>query len=423
MNTSPLQECSERADVRSARGRGQRDAHPTIEVGLLTGGSDRPYVFGLATALAAKGVHLDVIGSDAVYRPELDAPPQLTFLNLRGDQQGQASLGRKVGRILKYYARLMRYAWTAKPKVFHILWNNKFLFFDRTVLMLYYKLHGKKIVLTAHNVNAARRDGKDSFLNRISLKIQYRLTDHIFVHTEKMKEELVEEFGVPNETVTVIPFGINNSVPDSELTSAEAKRCLGIASGSKAILFFGRIRPYKGLEFLIAAFREIARLDNDYRLIIAGEAQKGSEAYLRQIRSIMPEDTGRDRILQKIEFIPDGETEVYFKAADVLVLPYIEIFQSGVLFLAYNFGLPVIAANVGSFRDDVIPGETGFLCQSCDPADLASAIMTYFESDLFKDLDRRRPEIRDHALARNSWDVVGDKTCAVYGDLLDTSVV
>ena len=68
-----------------------------------------------------------------------------------------------------YYAKLIRYAATAKPRIFHILWNNKFEFFDRTLLMLYYRLLGKKIVLTVHNVNAGRRDSKDTRLNRLTL--------------------------------------------------------------------------------------------------------------------------------------------------------------------------------------------------------------------------------------------------------------
>jgi len=94
-----------------------------IEVGLLTGGSDRPYVFGLAMALAAKGICLDVIGSDIVDRPELHAPPLLNFLNLRGNLEGQASVKEKAARVLTYYARLIRYAAIAKPKIFHILWK------------------------------------------------------------------------------------------------------------------------------------------------------------------------------------------------------------------------------------------------------------------------------------------------------------
>jgi glycosyltransferase involved in cell wall biosynthesis len=389
-----------------------------IEVGLLTGGFDRPYVFGLAMALASKGVCLDVIGSDEVDRPELHAPPKLNFLNLRGNQRPQVSLRKKVARVLIYYVRLIRYTSIAKPKIFHILWNNKFQFFDRTLLMLYYKLMGKKIVFTAHNVNAGRRDANDSALNRLSLRIQYRLADHIFVHTEKMKGELLEEFGVRKEAVTVIPFGINNSVPDTELTPAEAKRRLGIGRGEKTILFFGAIRPYKGLEHLVAAFQQIAPMHEGYRLIIAGEPPKESEQYLRDIQVTIERDPSWGRVIQRIEFVPDSETELYFKAADVSVLPYTLVFQSGVLCLSYSFGLPVIATDVGSFGEDIIEGRTGVVCRPCDPADLARAIETYFESDLFKTLNSRRQEIRDYAKARYSWDVVCEKTRNVYAELL-----
>ena len=113
-----------------------------IEVGLLTGGIDKPYASGLARALISNGMRLDFIGSDEVDSPELHTTPKLRFLNLRGNQRAGVSLATKVSRVLFYYARLIRYACTAKPKVFHILWNNKFDFLDRTLLMLYYKLLG-----------------------------------------------------------------------------------------------------------------------------------------------------------------------------------------------------------------------------------------------------------------------------------------
>ena len=392
-----------------------------IQVGLLTGGFDRHYAFGMAMALARKGVSLDVIGSDDVDSPEMHTTPNLHFLNLQGDRRQQASLMRKALRILRFYGRLIAYAANAKPKIFHILWNNKIQHFDRTLLMLYYKVLGKKIAFTAHNVNASRRDANDSALNRWSLRVQYRLADHIFVHTESMKGELLEEFGIQREAVTVIPFGVNNAVPNTDLTPAEAKRRLGIARGEKTILFFGAIRPYKGLEYLVAAFQRIAPKHESYRLIIAGEPKKESLCYLRDIQATVEKDSSRERVMQKIEFIPDDETELYFKAADVLVLPYTRIFQSGVLFLAYSFGLPVIASDVASFRDDIIEGQTGSLCRPCDEVDLANAIETYFESDLFKTLHRRRQEIQDYANTRNSWEVVGERTCSVYADLLRRS--
>lgn len=417
MSGTTLREEHSQVRIQSSGEEKRRVAPPELEVGLLTGGQDRHYAFGLAMALIAKGVCLDVIGSDLVDGPEMHVTPRLRFLNLDGSKQ-EASVGIKIKRILVSYARLIRYAATAKPKIFHILWNNKFQLFDRTLLMLFYKLLGRKVVLTAHNVNAGRRDSKDSLLNRLSLGVQYGLADHIFVHTEKMRNELLEQFHVGKAAVTIIPYGINNAVPDTDLTSAEAKQRLGIRDGERTVLFFGAIKQYKGLEYLVAAFQQIATTQGGYRLIIAGERKKGSEEYLSKIQETIGRDSSREQVIQKIEFIPDDETELYFKAADVAVLPYTEIFQSGILFLAYSFGLPVIATDVGSLGEDISEGRTGFVCKPCDPNALAAAILRYFDSDLFRELDERRQEIRDYALSRHSWEAVGELTRNVYSGLL-----
>ena len=384
---------------------------------LLTGGADRPYVFGLATSLMPQGGALDLVGSDDLDFPQFHGKPGVNFLNLRGSQRADASFVSKVFRVSMYYAKLIRYASTAKPKIFHILWNNKFEFFDRTLLMLYYKVLGKRIVLTLHNVNAGRRDSRDTRLNRLTLRIQYRLADHIFVHTEKMKRELMEDFDAQGGQVTVIPFGINNAVPNTTLTPAGARQRLGIGDGRKTILFFGNITPYKGLEYLIAAFQRVLDRCEDYRLIIAGRPDN-CERYWTMIRDAIREDVQAGRILLRADFVPDDETEIYFKAADVLVLPYKHVYQSGVLFLGYSFGLPVLAADVGSLRDEIVDGKTGFIFRPEDPADLANTIERYFASDLYADLNNRRQEIRDYATERNSWDLVGQMTMSVYAGLL-----
>ncbi len=397
------------------------DVTHEIAVSLLTGGGDKPYAFGLATELISKGAALDLIGSDDLDCPEFHNNPLLNFLNLRGNQRPDASLLSKVLRVSGYYAKLIRYAATAKPRIFHLLWNNKFQILDRTLLMYYYKCIGKIIILTVHNVNAAKRDRNDTAFNRLTLRIQYRLADHIFVHTEKMKHELIEEFGVQATRVTVIPLGINNAVPNTGLTPGEAKQLLGIRDGEKTILFFGRITPYKGLEYLITAFRQILARTDNYRLIIAGGPEKGCEGYWTAIREAIREGVQRGRVLLRADFIPDDETEVYFKAADVLVLPYRHIYQSGVLCLGYSFGLPVLAADVGSLKDEIVEGKTGFVFRPEDPVDLARAIEVYFASDLYTDLSRRRKKIRDYATERYSWAVVGQMTMSVYGGLLRMS--
>ena len=339
------------------------------DVAILTGAADKPYALGLASALISRGVYLDFIGSDEVDGQELHNTPHVNFLNLRGEQTTTASRWKKTVRVLRYYVRLLGYVATARPRILHILWNNKFEVFDRTALMLYYRFLGKRIVLTAHNVNAGERDANDSPLNRLSLKIQYHLSDRIFVHTHKMKSELTRTFRVPEAKIAVIPFGINSTVPMTDLTTKEAKSMLGLEDSDKGILFFGNIAPYKGLEYLIEAMVKLGREADRYRLIIAGKV-KGCEDYWRQIQATIAQHGIGTRIIQHIEFIPDEKTEVYFKAADVLVLPYTHIFQSGVLVLAYNFGLPVIAADVGSLREDVAEGKTGWVFRPKDSTDV-----------------------------------------------------
>lgn len=364
----------------------------------------------------SRGVSFDFIGSDAVDGPELHNDPRVNYLNLR-NQRTDAGLLQKMTRVLVYYVRLICYALTAKPRIFHILWNNKFEWFDRVLLMVYYKLLGKTIIFTAHNVNAGTRDGSDSFLNRLTLKIQYRLCDHIFVHTQMMRRELVSGFGVSENRVSVVPYGINNKVPDTALTRAGAREKLGLDVEHKVVLFFGMIAPYKGLEYLVEAMATMTRNDPNCRLVIAG-LPKNCPAYWEDIKEQIGRLGLQRFVIQRIEFLPDSDIEVYFKAADVFVLPYTFIFQSGVLFLGYYFGLPVIATDVGSLKEDIISGETGLVCQSKDAAGLARALDDYFSGSLYRQLNSRRETIRSFAAERYSWAKNGELTQAVYERML-----
>ena len=386
-------------------------------VALLTGGADKPYAFGLATALMAKGVVLDLVANDELDLPEFRGKPNVNFLNLRGDQRPNVSNARKVVRVLLYYLKLIGYAVRSKPRIFHILWNNKFEAFDRTMLTLFYMCLGKKIVLTVHNVNAGKRDSTDTPLNRLTLRTQYRLADHMFVHTEMMKMELITGFGVEARRISVIPFGINNAVPNTRLSPRKARQQLGIQEGERVILFFGNIAPYKGLECLVKAFQQTSAQHPDYRLIIAGRP-KNCESYWAPIRESIRGQVQSGQVLLREDYIPDDETELYFKAADVLVLPYRHIYQSGVLFLGYSFGLPVLAADVGALKDEIVEGETGFAFKPDDPVDLAQTIERYFASSLFADLSCRRKTIQDSVMKCHSWEVVSQATANVYSDLL-----
>jgi len=393
----------------------------TPTVALLTGGQDKPYALGLAAALASKGVGMDFIGSDDVDGPELHGRREIRYLNLRGCQRRDARVPTKILRVLKYYLRLLAYAVTAQPAVFHILWNEKLEIFDRVALPIYYRFLRRRIVFTAHNVNAGTRDRNDSWLNRLSLKIQYNLSNHVFVHTNGMKEELISDFRIPAGKMSVIPFGINNTVPSTSLSSAQARRQLSISEGDKTLLFFGNIAPYKGLEYLISAFTELSSKDRSYRLIIVGKP-KGSEGYWKQIHQEIARGGIRDRVIERIEYIPDEETELFFKAADVLILPYNHVFQSGVLFLGYGFGLPAIASDVGTLKDEIMEGQTGFVFKPQDSSDLARKVDEYFKSELFRNLETRRAEIKAYANERYSWDKVAAVTTSVYSRLLNSNI-
>ena len=379
---------------------------------------DPHYQLDLLGGLIQRDIAIEVVAGDSMAQAEVVKAKNVTYLNFRGDQNPRAPALVKMARVLKYYARLLQYAMTTDSRVFHIQWPNKFKYFDRTWLNLFYKCLGKKLVFTAHNVNAGVRDGTDSFLNRFTLRCQYCMADHIIVHTSRLKQELVDSFRQPPGKISVIPHGLNTVVLGHSQTRQSARQSLGLGPRQKVLLFFGNILPYKGLEHLIAALGLLVVQGwTDLRVIIAGRAS-ANQAYWQSIQDRIRKGRLEAYLLQKIEFIPDSAIEILFKAADGLVLPYKYSTQSGPLFIAYAYGLPVIATDVGSFREDVVELKTGLICQPENPDDLASAIRRYFESSLYRDLDHRRQIIQDYANERYSWTKVGQMTAEVYSQVL-----
>lgn len=103
-------------------------------------------------------------------------------------------------------------------------------------------------------------------------------------------------------------------------------------------------------------------------------------------------------------------------------MPYRNIYQSGILFLALSFGLPVLASDVGSLKDDIVEGRNGCVFKPEDSADLANTIERYFKSDLYAHLDQGRNEIRNEAARRYSWKAAARTTMNVYAQLLNSSL-
>ena len=389
------------------------DNRDSVKVSLLTGGKDPHYALGLLRGLLKQGCLVEFVGNDEMEKAATGFSKKVSYFNLRGDQTRDAVLGRKVARVLTYYFHLIRYAWNTDSTVLHILWHNKFIFFDSTVLLFYYKALGKRIVYTVHNVNQAERDGRDNVLNRLTLKVMYGLFDHLFVHTDHMREQLRTRFEIPASKITVIPFGLNDAIPRSDMSFEEARQKIELNPSHKVVLFFGNIAPYKGLEFLVQAHAICVQSDPSYRLIIAGNL-KASTEYWNLIDNLIKKKRLQENIVQRIYYIPDEEAEIYFKSADVLVLPYRKIFQTGVLFLAYSFGVPVIASDVATIHDSIVEGETGFLCRPEDPLHLAEQTQRFFDSDIYRDMDATRNRITRFAEERFSWQNISHTIFSVY---------
>jgi D-inositol-3-phosphate glycosyltransferase len=341
----------------------------------------------------------------------------IVYHNLRGDQSSDAPIHKKIYRVLCYYWKLLCFARNTDASIFHILWLNKFIYFDRTILNIYYKFLGKRLIHTVHNTNIEQRDGQDSVINRWTLKMMYMNMDHLFVHTEQMKAQLIREYDIKEENITVIPFGINEIIPRTDISKLHARKKLNIQKEDKVALFFGNIAPYKGLEYLIDAISHLQSNEYNIKLLIAGRV-KNCDKYWANIKMKISKNEINDSVICRTEYIPDEEVEIYYKASDVVVLPYKNIFQSGVLFLAYSFGVPVIATDVGALKDEIEDGKTGFICTPENAADLANKIAIFFNSDVYEKEDIYREFIINYARNKYSWDAVCNKTISVYETLL-----
>jgi glycosyltransferase involved in cell wall biosynthesis len=392
-----------------------------VKVALLTGGKDAHYVLGLLPELTARGVHVVLVGNAELARADDVAGGRVEFHDLVGSLDSDDGSMAKARRVLSYYGRLLAFAARTDAALFHILWFRKFPLVERVLLPAYLKLLGKKVAFTAHNVDDQGRDGrKGTFRNRLSLTSLYRTVDHIFVHTPQMKTELVHRFGVSEGKVEVVPFGSNDVIPAARKSRLEARQHLGLGVDQKVLLFFGNIAPYKGVEDLLRALATLIQQGGRFILVLAGPVKDRScEAYWVELERLIEALQLSQYVRKEIRYVPDREVGLFFRAADVAVLPYRRVYQSGVVALAYAQGVPVIASDVGSLKADVIEGETGLVFRSGDVSDLASQIRTYFASELFGDLDARRPKIRAHGAEAFSWTRNAELTCAAYGRLLE----
>jgi glycosyltransferase involved in cell wall biosynthesis len=223
-----------------------------------------------------------------------------------------------------------------------------------------------KVLILCHNVED---HGKGRFAAP-AVRLFLRRGDRFLVFSTDERDKLARIVGRRPIGVTrhpsYGPLGLE-AVP-----KAAARRALGLAE-NKIILFFGYVRPYKGLDVLLEAMPRILER-TDARLLVAGEFWGGSSRTREKIRA--RGIAGKVTIIDR--YLPYDEIPLVFGAADLLVLPYLSVTACGPLQMAQTFRLPVVASRLGSLADNVLEGRTGFLAPPGDPVALAETIVGFF---------------------------------------------
>ena len=228
-----------------------------------------------------------------------------------------------------------------------------------------------KIVFVCHNVFPHERFPMDRALTKGTLK----RGDAFIVHSQKDETDLKSILQTPVCCRTVLPS--YNAFRFHDLDKAEAREKLHLSQSDKLILFFGFVREYKGLRYLIQAMPEVVNAYPEAKLLIVGDFGSDKDDYTQLIQH-----TGvAENILVYAGYTPDQEVENYFFASDLVALPYISATQSAVVQMAFGFDKPVIATSVGGLPDVIDEGKTGYLVEPGNPKQLAQAVIRYFKEE------------------------------------------
>ena len=221
--------------------------------------------------------------------------------------------------------------------------------------------------------------------------------DAFIVHSAQDAEDLKRAVKDPLFVHAVHPDF--NQFKKRGLSREEARKELKVPEDQEMLLFFGNIRDYKGVRHLIRALPAIKRARPKAHLFVVGDFWENSRAEYEQLIR----DTGvTDDLTLVAGYLPDDEVEPYFASADLVILPYESATQSGVIQIAYSFGVPLVATNVGGLPEVVLDGRTGLIVPPKDPEALAKAVIRYFEENRAEEFKRNIEAEKDSD--RYSWD-------------------
>ena len=338
---------------------------------IVPHGFEPNYTLGFVKGLLDNGIDLCVIASDLDYE-RIEKAGALS-VNLRGSQDTHRTIAAKVINLVAYYLKLGAFVVRHRHSVMHFtgLFQNRLFLLDGLLLNSLFRLLSKRYIYTVHNVLPHSK--LDSHAFKALYKLAYRLPHVLLVHTQQAREQLISDFAVPSAKIHVISIGLNEEVPTTGLTREQARRVLGLPQEDSVVLFFGKGEEYKGLDVLVRALDclEVGRVI----LLVATWFPVAS--YRKTVFNAISVSTRKEHIVLHEGFVPNADVERYFKAADVVCLPYRSIYQSGVVFLSMAFGTPIVATDAGSLRK-FVRDDAGVIAEQSDAVGIAAAIDKFF---------------------------------------------
>ncbi len=275
--------------------------------------------------------------------------------------------------------------WGADALIFH-WWHPFFAPSYRGVL----RSAGKNIIsiCICHNVSPHEK----GMLWRKAVKYGIGGMDGFVIHAVPEESEL--DRLIPGNKHKTLFHPVYDIFPGEDISKADAREKLGLDEDDRVVLYFGLIRPYKGVEVLLRAaskLHDVSRL----KLLVVGEIYSNRQEIQRLIQGLP-----HDMVRLVDEYIPNEDVSAWFRAADIVALPYLSATQSGIVPIAYRCLRPVIVTRVGGLPDAVEDGESGYLIEPDNAEQLADTIRDHF-------IKHGNPDMStgiDHILKRLSWE-------------------
>jgi glycosyltransferase involved in cell wall biosynthesis len=296
----------------------------------------------------------------------------------------------------------LREAWRARADVIHVQhWSLPLAPIWMTVLLAA-KRRGIRTVLTIHNTLPHER----SFLYLPATRLLARLADRCIVHSEANRRQAHDVLGLPLNKVSVVRHGVLSVGRVRPPDRAGARKKLGLPPEAPVALFFGSIRPYKGIGTLMEAFARVVERLPEARLVVAGKPWSDWSCEQRRIERLGI----AERVACFLEYIPADGMQDFFDAADVCVFPYTHFdAQSGAALTALAFEKPLIVSDAGGLPDLV--ADRRFVVAPGDADALAEAMRIALADPEER---RRMTEASARAARMHSWEDIARETLKVY---------